>query len=82
MEIIFFVPIIGFLPTSDASYGEGNGPILLDNVVCSGSEENLLECSYNPLFTTNCIHSEDAGVNCLGTLYLTSEGICDNPSLL
>ena len=54
------------MPTRNASYGEGNGDILLDDVVCSGNEENLLECVHNPLFTTNCIHSEDAGVNCLG----------------
>ena len=47
-------------------YGSGNGSILLDNVVCTGTEDNLLHCAHNPLFENNCDHSEDAAVVCGG----------------
>jgi hypothetical protein len=48
-------------------YGEGMGRILLDNVTCRGSEDNLLACVHQEtLFTTDCSHSEDAGVSCEG----------------
>ena len=59
---------VGSLPLKDAFYGEGAGPILLDNVICRGSEDDLLQCDHDPLFTTNCAHSEDASVRCQGTL--------------
>uniref|UniRef100_A0A1X7T0E0 SRCR domain-containing protein n=1 Tax=Amphimedon queenslandica TaxID=400682 RepID=A0A1X7T0E0_AMPQE len=47
-----------------AYYGQGTGPIVLDNVVCSGNESNLLACSSYILGTHNCDHSEDVGVSC------------------
>ena len=53
------VPLQGF--------GGGSGDILLDNVVCRGTESSLLECSTNPIRQHNCDHSEDAGVRCEGT---------------
>ena len=37
-------------------------PIHLDNVQCTGSEENITQCSY--VTAINCDHSEDAGVIC------------------
>lgn len=48
----------------DSTYGSGNGSIILDNVVCNGTEENLLSCMHNPVFDTNCDHTEDAAVVC------------------
>ena len=56
----------GSLPVKGAGYGNGVGPILLDNVVCNGAEANLLQCTHSPLFSTDCGHSEDAGVVCQG----------------
>uniref|UniRef100_A0A3B1KE07 SRCR domain-containing protein n=1 Tax=Astyanax mexicanus TaxID=7994 RepID=A0A3B1KE07_ASTMX len=50
--------------THSAHFGEGNGPVLLDDVGCSGQENNLLSCSHGGLGITNCSHSEDAGVIC------------------
>ena len=32
--------------------------------MCTGSEENLLECSHNEILQNNCDHSEDVGVVC------------------
>ncbi|KAG9264045.1 deleted in malignant brain tumors 1 protein-like, partial [Astyanax mexicanus] len=54
--------------THSAHFGEGNGPVLLDDVGCSGQENNLLSCSQRGLGITNCSHSEDAGVICSDSL--------------
>ena len=42
----------------------GSGPIILDDVSCTGGEESLLECNSSALLGHNCIHAEDAGVIC------------------
>lgn len=51
----------------------GNGSdtvgILLDDLMCSGSESSLLDCPRRDdasINMTNCDHSEDAGVICEG----------------
>ena len=48
---------------SNAHYGQGTGPILLDNLACIGTEYNLTSCSYDS-DTSDCRHYEDAGVRC------------------
>ncbi len=53
----------------DSTFGSGSGPITLDNVVCGGTEENLLSCSYN-FILHNCDHSEDVAVVCDSELNL------------
>ncbi|XP_071494038.1 scavenger receptor cysteine-rich domain-containing protein DMBT1-like [Diadema antillarum] len=47
-----------------AEYGEGTGSIVLDNVLCTGFEENLTECLHDGFEVNNCGHHEDAGVIC------------------
>ena len=48
-----------------AGFGQGSGPILLDNVQCSGSESTLASCSHLGVgVTRSCSHAEDAGVRC------------------
>ena len=49
---------------SNAYFGQGIIPILLDDVSCSGSETQLISCSYDSN-TADCSHSDDAGVRCL-----------------
>lgn len=56
--------LLGATGQKVATYGQGTGPILLDNVRCSGSELSILECPQNPIGQHNCAHAEDAGVTC------------------
>ncbi|NWY03721.1 MARCO protein, partial [Nothoprocta ornata] len=43
----------------------GSGEIWLDNVNCQGTERSLLECPASPWGVHNCLHNEDAGVECV-----------------
>ncbi|CAG2239596.1 DMBT1 [Mytilus edulis] len=48
-----------------AYFGEGTGPVFLENLGCSGNEKHLDSCSASGLFSTSCRHSHDVGVACL-----------------
>ena len=52
----------------NAHFGQGVGPILFDNVLCSGSESFLQNCTH--ITNHNCGHHEDAGVTCSGIHYI------------
>ena len=55
-----------------SNFGGGVGPIHLDDVVCNGTEPNLLFCSYPGIGIHNCGHFEDAGVQCIGKCWCTA----------
>ena len=54
--------IIGALAKMEAFFGQGVGPIALDDVRCNSSEAILLQCQH--ITEHNCHHREDAGVIC------------------
>ena len=54
----------GAQAVSFAAYGQGTGPILLDDVACTGTEARLIECRASPITIHNCVHFEDASVRC------------------
>ena len=56
----------GAIALTSAYYGAGSGPIYLDNVGCFGSEGSLLACVSLPVGSHNCVHGEDASVQCVG----------------
>ena len=43
---------------------DGTGQIWLDDVKCTGSEQNLASCSHNGFGNENCAHGKYAGVEC------------------
>ena len=62
--MIFLLHTIDAQARSFATFGQGTGPILLDNLACTGNEARLFDCTHNGVGIHNCIHSEDAGVVC------------------
>eukprot|EP00057_Strongylocentrotus_purpuratus_P010220 XP_011664694.1 PREDICTED: deleted in malignant brain tumors 1 protein [Strongylocentrotus purpuratus] len=50
---------------SQAHFGQGSGPIWMDDVQCSGNEAHIFDCPHNGFGSHNCVHGEDASVVCL-----------------
>ncbi|NXV73256.1 SRCRL protein, partial [Atlantisia rogersi] len=51
-------------PKHGAYFGQGSGPIWLDDVNCTGAEAGVSQCRASPWGSSNCGHGEDAGVVC------------------
>ncbi|XP_072014073.1 scavenger receptor cysteine-rich domain-containing protein DMBT1-like [Amphiura filiformis] len=48
--------------------GNQTYPIFFDNVDCDGDESGIEYCRHNGVGNHNCVHSEDAGVQCIPDL--------------
>lgn len=55
---------LGVEAPGQASFGEGAGQVWLDNTQCTGSEEEILDCSTSTSGVNSCTHAQDAGVRC------------------
>ena len=57
----------GAVAFSRSQFGENDGPIFLDNLVCSSEDISLLKCSkLSPVGVFSCDRSETAGARCYG----------------
>ena len=56
--------LLGATGQREAVYGQGTGPILLDQVRCNGNEQSLLDCPQNPVGQHDCSHDQDASITC------------------
>ena len=54
------------IPTTRAYFGEGSGPIHLSRAQCRNNDTRLINCNINKTGINGCVHSEDAGVICMG----------------
>ena len=63
MKKIMTILIIGSIAHTGAYFERGTAPTLLDDVACTGTESRLMNCRYDSN-TSDCTHSEDAGVTC------------------
>ena len=48
----------------NAKYGQGVGPILVDQINCPAGVQSILDCKHKGWGNHDCQHSEDAGVIC------------------
>ena len=58
--------LLGALALTKAQYGEGYGPVYLDELNCNGTESSIMQCGHSGVANANCHHTEDASVICKG----------------
>nr|XP_055046945.1 scavenger receptor cysteine-rich type 1 protein M130-like [Misgurnus anguillicaudatus] len=60
-----------------AFFGQGSGPVWLDDVSCSGNESTVDNCPSKALGTSTCTHGQDAGVICQNIKLVNGLSPCD-----
>jgi len=61
-----FFLLLGAIAQSNAFFGQGTGPILLDDLRCTGTETRLIDCPSDGVGNSDFCngHADDAGVQC------------------
>ena len=63
-----YLHLLGAYYRGSAYYGQGQGSIILDDVVCGGFEASLfIQCRHSIPLNHNCGHHKDVGVVCPST---------------
>ena len=52
-----------------AYFGQGTGPIFLDNLLCNSRETRLIDCPHSGIGNHNCAHYRDASLRCQRKVY-------------
>ncbi|WAQ99250.1 NETR-like protein, partial [Mya arenaria] len=60
-------------PYGNARFGSGSGTIWLDELGCNGYESDVRDCYHQGWGLHDCSRSEDAGVDCYGTVFILYE---------
>ena len=65
MQSLIHLPS-GATPLYNAFFGEGTGPIYLDDLLCRNTEDRLIDCPNGGLNVIDFCngHADDAGVRC------------------
>ena len=62
---------LGYLRATEVTccsqFGVGSAEIILDDVICLGHEDNLLDCRHGGIGQHNCGNGEHVGVVCTNT---------------
>ena len=67
--------------------GEGKGPIHFTNFMCNGTEQSIIECSFQSveLYASTCDHSRDIHLACRGEAIIIcsiAKGLSSAPKIL
>ena len=73
-----FISLTDTVSYTNAHFGQGTGSIYLDNVACTGTEERLINCSYNR-DPADCSHTQDVGIHCEPRKYIARTTSCVFP---
>ena len=60
-----------------ATHGQGSGQIWIDDIRCSGYELHVDECNHGGWGNHNCVHYEDASVECSSIISWSGEFFCN-----
>ena len=60
----FYIPDAEAMTATGLVYEEVPVDIFLDEVNCTGEENQLLECGHNGIRDHDCSHYQDAGARC------------------
>ena len=63
---LFYTPDAEAIKLTGLVHNEVSGDIYLDEVNCTGEENQLLECGHYGIGVHDCSHYQDAGVRCTG----------------
>ena len=57
----------GAVPLYNAAFGPGTGPIWIDDILCSNTEQRLIDCPNGGIGTIDFCngHNDDAGLRCM-----------------
>jgi len=48
----------------NAHYGQGSGAIVIDDLQCKGTEDDVMLCTSRPWLSHDCTHAQDVGIDC------------------